>query len=282
MLGVLVSVLLATARNIFSKNISDAVFGKKEFFLLQCLIFSSGGIVLSFSNLSFEKMETELICYSLIYGILLLMAQYGYTLALKNGKIGICSMVYSMGFIFPTICGSLLWEESVNCCNIFGIALTVAMIITCGIGNRNEQETKNGYFLPLITAMLSSGGLRIVQKLQQSSKYTNETNLFLILAFWFAGSVSLAIYLIVRDRMQNFKKRKLLSAALIGGAFGLSNLCNTILSGQLKAAVFFPLLNIGTIVATVIIGVIVYKEKCTKKDIGIFAMGILAVILLKI
>lgn len=74
MFGVLVSVLLATARNVFSKNISDVSFGKKEFFLLQCLIFSSGGVVLSFSKLSFAKMEAGLICYSLIYGILLLMA----------------------------------------------------------------------------------------------------------------------------------------------------------------------------------------------------------------
>ena len=180
-----VSILLATVRNIFSKNISDVSFGTKEFFRLQGLIFGCGGAVLGLTDLSFDKMEAGLVCFSLIYGVLLLAAQYFYTLALRNGKTGICSMIYSLGFVFPTLLGSILWKEPISGANIIGVILVAVMIALCGIGNKENKGESKDYFFPIIIAMLASGGLGIMQKFQQSSNYSGQTALFLFIAFLF-------------------------------------------------------------------------------------------------
>ena len=277
-----VSILLATIRNIFSKNISDISFGTKDFFCLQGLIFSCGGIVLGLTGVSFNKMEAGLVYCSLIYGTLLLAAQYFYTLALKNGKTGICSMIYSLGFVFPTLLGSILWKEPINAVNIIGVALVVVMIVLCGIKSSDSKEKSKSFFLPIVAAMLASGGLGIMQKVQQSTKYSGQTPLFLLIAFLFAGIVSFVLALCSKKGKEKCVEKKFYYAALIGIAFGASNLCNTILTGRLKAAVVFPILNIGTIAASIILGMIIYKERCTKKDIIVLAIGIAAIVALKV
>lgn len=68
----------------------------------------------------------------------------------------------------------------------------------------------------------------------------------------------------------------------IGIVFAASNLCNTVLSGKLDAAVLFPALNIGAIIFSVLLGRIFYKEKNTKKDIVVLGMGAVSIILLTV
>ncbi|MEE1050299.1 MAG: hypothetical protein U0M60_23085, partial [Clostridia bacterium] len=68
----------------------------------------------------------------------------------------------------------------------------------------------------------------------------------------------------------------------IGTAFGVCNLLNTILAGQLNSAVFFPVLNIGTILFSIASGVICYKEKILKKDLTVLLLGIISILLITI
>lgn len=280
------SIILSCMRNILSKGISELKFGTKQFFLTQACIFICGSLILIlFTNHSFECPSLLTLFYAFVYSILLLSAQYSYTCALKKGNIGICSTIYSFGFIFPTLSGSLFWNERLTRLNIIGILMVIPTIIASGLpaSKKGQQKNINTYIIPLISAMLSSGGLGIMQKVQQNSHYPEQKNLFVISAFALAGIISLLISLFAKREPQiKIGRMKLVFGAGIGACFGLCNLLNTILAGQLDSAVFFPVLNIGTIFFSIVSGIIFYKEKISRNDFVVFFLGILSILLITI
>lgn len=279
------SIILSSVRNILSKGISDVKFGTKQFFLTQACIFICGSLVLILvANQNFERPSLPTLFYATLYGILLLSAQYCYTSALKKGNIGICSTVYSLGFIFPTLSGNLFWNERLTGLNIIGILMVIPTIIISGMpsSKNGQQKNINTYIIPLMSAMLSSGGLGIMQKVQQNSHYPGQKNFFVISAFALAGTISFLISLFAKREPQIKIGRKLIIGAGIGVAFGLCNLLNTILAGQLDSAVFFPVLNIGTIFFSIVSGIIFYKEKISRNDLIAFLLGIISILLITI
>lgn len=278
------SIILSSVRNILSKGISSLKFGTKQFYLTQACIFVCGSLVLTFvTKFSFERPALMTLLYAGIYGILLLSAQYCYTCALKKGNVGICSTVYSLGFVFPTLSGSLFWNEKLTVLNIIGILIVIPTIIVAGktASKSGEQKSIHTYIIPLVAAMLSSGGLGIIQKIQQNSPYREQMSIFVILAFAIAGIISFLFSLFATAESVK-SGRKLIYGCGIGLAFGLTNLINTSLAGQLDSAVFFPTLNIGTILFSIISGVIFYKEILSKKDFCVLLMGVVSIILITV
>ncbi len=281
----MLSVLLSSARNLLSKEISNLTFGKKPFFLAQACIFLCGSLALVMvTGHTLERPAVLTLVYAVIYGVLLLSAQYCYTAALKTGNLGICSTVYSLGFIFPTLSGSLFWNESLTVFNILGILLVIPTVVLSGLPAfpKGEGKPANQYIFPLVAAMLSSGGLGVMQKLQQASPYPEQRNLFVMVAFALAGGISLVFSLFGKKEPKTAIGRKLLSAGGIGVAFGLSNLLNTILAGRLDSAVFFPALNLSTILFSMVFGVVFYREKLSKTDGIVLALGMVSILFITV
>lgn len=274
-----ITVILSVGRNIFSKGISEFSFGNKKFYLAQAIVFLSGAIVL-FPGWTSGISYLTLI-YSVIYAVLLLSAQWCYTAALKNGNTGICSTIYSFGFILPTLSGSIFWNEELSFFKILGILIVIPAIIISGI--KTETEKANGnYIIPVVVAMLSSGGLGIMQKVQQNSAYPDQKSAFVLLAFLFAGIISLVVSFFAKDSQKAKNNKKLFLAILAGICFGCCNLLNTTLAGRLDSALFFPMQNISVILLSLVWGALIFKEKLRKKDGVVLLLAITAIIILNL
>ena len=279
------SVVLSTGRNLFSKKLSDIQFGTRAFFLCQGALFLCGAVALVlFGKVLLRSIAPITFIYAIIYGLLLILAQWFYTSALARGNTALCSTVYSLGFILPTLSGAILWSESFSGSDLFGVLCAVSAVIILGVNPRTKEKTvKSYYFIPLIIAMLASGGLGIVQKLQQKSDYSDQKSLFLLIAFLLAAGISLSFALFTKNTTANsIRPRKLAVASCVGLFFGCCNLLNTSLAGLLDSAIFFPTLNIGVILLSMICGVIFFKEKISKKELAVLILGGLSILLLNL
>ena len=76
--------------------------------------------------------------------------------------------------------------------------------------------------------------------------------------------------------------KNLASCTLVGVFFATCNILNTYLAGRLDSAIFFPLLNIGSILLSLILGIIIYKERLTKKDLIVLLLSATAIILVNL
>ena len=130
--------------------------------------------------------------------------------------------------------------------------------------------------------MLCSGGLGIVQKIHQESEVANQRNTLILIAVIFSFSVSLLFFLIKKKSGKQITRKNASFCTMVGMSFACCNMLNTYLTGELATAIFFPLINIGSILSSLILGLIVYREKITKKDIIILTLGFLAIILVNL
>ncbi len=201
-----VSVILSSCRNLLSKSVSDFSFGSKSFFKIQTALFFFGVLtLLLFGKPSFSPSVFTLLC-ALVYGILLLSAQWAYTAALKKGNTGICATVYSLGFIFPTLSGVLFWNEKLSAFNFLGVLTVIAAVIIAGTKSVEKQKAiaENNGIVPLALAMLSSGGLGIMQKVQQNSPYSEQKADFILAAFAIAAAISFIFGIFAKKRKKKF------------------------------------------------------------------------------
>jgi drug/metabolite transporter (DMT)-like permease len=237
-----------------------------------------------FGEISFGSIAPITLVYAIIYGLLLILAQWFYTAALAKGNTALCSTVYSLGFIFPTLSGAILWSEPFSILDVLGILCAVSAVIVSGLKLQSiEQTGKYYYFIPLVIAMLASGGLGIVQKLQQKSAHAEQKSIFLLIAFTLAAVISFIFSLFAKKQGDPpFRRGKLAVASCIGVCFGCCNLLNTTLAGLLDSAIFFPTLNIGVILLSMICGVIFFKEKISKKELAVLILGGLSILLLNL
>ena len=279
------SVVLSTGRNLFSKKLSDIRFGTRAFYLSQSTLFLCGGSALTlFGNIVWNGLAIATIGYAVIYGLLLILAQWFYTAALAKGNTALCSTIYSLGFIFPTLSGALLWSETFSVLDVLGVLCAISAVIVSGWKPQlKEKRGKSYYFVPLVIAMLASGGLGIVQKIQQESAYAEQKSIFLLIAFILAAAISFIFSLFAKKQGDPpFRRGKLAVASCIGVCFGCCNLLNTTLAGLLDSAIFFPTLNIGVILLSMICGVIFFKEKISKKELAVLILGGLSILLLNL
>ena len=275
------SVILAAVKNILLKSFSGYSIKNKEFFGLQAMIFGAGGIILLATNIvNFNGIAIQTVICALFYGIMLVLALWLYTVALTKGKTGICATVYAFGFIIPTLSGAIFWDEKISVFGILGILIIIPVLIISGTTkNEESKSTSKSYVIPLVLAMLCSGGLGIVQKIHQKSQVANQRNALILLAFIFAFTVSLIFFLLMNKGENRITKKASLFCGVVGAAFSICNMLNTYLAGALDSAVFFPLINIGSILSSLILGLVVYKEKITKKDAMVLILGLFAIIL---
>lgn len=277
------SVVLSTGRNLCSKKLSDIQFGTRSFFLCQSTLFLCGGIALIlFENISLNDLAIATVGYAIVYGLLLILAQWFYTAALSKGNTALCSTVYSLGFIIPTLSGAILWSEPFSIPDLFGVLCAISAVIVSGVKPQAKEKTaKSYYFIPLIIAMLASGGLGVVQKLQQKSDYSDQKAIFLLIAFLLAAGASLLFALCSKKKSTSrLRPQKLAVASCVGFCFGCCNLLNTTLAGLLPSAIFFPTLNICVILLSMLCGAVFFKERLSKKEVSVLILGGASIILL--
>lgn len=276
------SICLSSGRSILSKKINQKDDNRFVFFTLQSAIFLICLLVTLFTNLSTFFVISPLTClYGLLYGILLISAQWLYTIALKTGSAATCSMVYSFGFVIPTIASFIFFDDKITFLKIIGLFLAIIVILLISIYKDNKKEN-NKYIIPLLLSTLSSGGLGVLQKVQQRSEVANEKPSFLFAAFLVAFIISLFFTLINLKQMKKIKSNQLISASLCGFCFGSANIVNTTLAGMLPGSILFPIQNIGVILLVTLLGFIIFKEKPKINEICSFIIGIVSIILLSI
>lgn len=276
------TILLSSGRNIVSKGMTQNLCGKKDFFFGQMLLFFFGGLIILVSAPQKALfVPVEVFPYSIVYGLLLFLAQGLYTLALKTGNTSVCALVYSFGFLIPTVAGSIFWSEPFGINQYIGLALAIATLFLTTSTEKREGVGKS-YLLPLFGAALSSGGLGVMQKVQQSAAISDRTHGFLFYAFVVAFLISVVGFLTQRGTGGKPQKSFSVRSATAGICFGGANYLNTVLAGKMASSIFFPVQNIGTLTLSVLLSVLIFKEKISRRKAAGLILGVVTILVLKI
>lgn len=289
----ILSVLFSSGKSLLSKALGLSMGSARSFFLMNTLISAAALAVLTGTVLAGNMLGGSGTLSLSLFTVLTAVgfaaatvgAQYFYMRALAAGPMAFGALVYSCGFIIPTVLGTIIWHESVSAFQLVGMLLlpaAFALYGSKGDGFRLNQTC----VVCAVTASALSGVIGLAQKVHQTSTHRGELDGFLLLAFAMIAASSLILFFLTGGRLRCGGTRDaapspytlpltLLTGVCVGGA----NRINLYLSGALPSMIFFPVVNGGVVVASGVLAHLCFKEKLSRREIAGLALGVVAIAL---
>ncbi len=224
--------------------------------------------------------------YGVLYGASLCLSMHTGYLSLCLGPMALTSMLVSFSVVIPLIFGVTVLDEKIG---IFkGIALLLlvfAIVLTNASKLKKGERAEKGYarWLFFVFLTFTANGLcSVIQKQHQTlypGAYNREFMLFAVLLCAIVFSTAALIRLRPRQILAVKGKGY---GILSGVANGLRNFFTLVLAGMENASVLFPAISAGTILASLLCGKFIFKERLRLNHYLALGFGILAVVFLKL
>jgi drug/metabolite transporter (DMT)-like permease len=229
--------------------------------------------------------ESEWIYHSIFIGILFISIFNIYAFCVQKVGITVTSVINKMSFIIPVIVSIILYkDESFSLSILIGIVLALIGIY---FSSTNKSSFKfNNKYIWLIAIIFFGQGL--VDIILNDSKFhinENETMLFFLMLFISASITGL----IILSFQYKFRKVSIKLKNLIWGIiFGIPNFYSILYflkalqSSEFinKSSLILPLNSVGVVVSTTLVGVIIYKEILTRRNVVGILISILSILVI--
>lgn len=277
----------AVARNNFSKK---CVSHTGDLYL-----FNTVSAFLSLATLTAISLVKGELCvpgaYTAIMGALYGLATALFTLlnmmALQTGPLSYTNTIVFCAMIVPALSGMALYGEPVTAGQYAGVALMVLSFVFAMDKKSDSRGMSFRWLLLCAGAFLFNGAVGVLQKVHQNSPEKGQLGMFLIVAFTvytLFSAVMTVLHTCVRGEKptawREHRTQSIVYVLMSGVGIGVCNQINTYLAGVMRAIVFFPLVNGVAILITLLIGLVFWKEKFSKKQWIGLAAGAFSVFLL--
>ena len=219
-----------------------------------------------------------------LFALITTASQYFCLQALRSGPMSLTTFLQGSSLLIPTFFGFLFMDETAS--PIFWISL-VFLLIAMGLVLISKRESIClKWVLLSFGTFLFTGGIGIMQSVQQASAYRDELTPFLLISFAFCALFNLVGQLLVHKAAPApsfpLRSRTTVLALGSGAAMGAVNLINLYLSGAMDKHIFFPIVNGGLIFLTTVAAFLFFRERLNRRQWIGLALGIvtLAVIAL--
>jgi drug/metabolite transporter (DMT)-like permease len=260
------------------------LFGKYNIQNLQAIVVNyltaaiSGYLLFPFSIK--EIISGEWMIHGIILGIVFISIFL--VMALTTQKVGmaVTSIAGKMSMIVAILVGDIFLNEKIQLIQWIGI--TIALIAVFAISYQKERKIDKAWILLLPVILFTGSGfidsyMFIAQKMILSK---NDFVPFISTVFFFAfiGGFIYLVYEKFTSRIQLDYKSGI--AGIILGLFNWGSLFFLLRALQQGSVVMIAFNNIGIVVATAFIGILIFKEKYTSINYAGIILSVLSIILL--
>lgn len=249
------------------------LFAKLNVDNLQALIvnyFVAGCCGLYFSDVSFSfnyVLTSDWIFHAAIIGILFIVTFNLYATGTQKVGIAVTTVANKLSLFIPVAIALIIYpNEQITTLKIIGFLLAVVGIYLSSTQNKKLSFDKKYFWLIIIVFVGQGIADTIFNHAQQTVVDEADKGLFFMSLLLIAG-VS-GIFILLGKSVQQKPQFKLKN--LIGGiALGLPNFAslifffNALESSGLEASQVFPVVSMGVVVLSALVGLILFKEKLT-------------------
>ena len=204
--------------------------------------------------------------------------------AMRVGAMSTTSICVMYGMIIPSVAGPIFWKESISLLQISGIIMMIVSLWF--IKGKTPEEKKNlskKWTMLAILAFVFSGMAGVMEKIHQSTEAKTEKLPFVFVACAVMFAFSIVLSLATRKKEEKVSIRSTLSVAAVSGlVIGLYSTVNLTLSGNLDSMIYYPIANGGAMLLTVLVSVVIFKERFDKERIIGTIIGLLGILCLSI
>lgn len=233
------------------------------------------------------KFNLNTMLYGSLYGIFLCISMYCGYKALSLGPMSLTSLIVSFSVVFPLIYGIVFCNEEITAVKLAGFVFLTFAIVSANLSSNafNKTGKMNRYNfkweLFVLATFVCNGLCSILQKMHQISYPGQYCSEFMLFAMLLCGTVFLTAGLMKMKPKVHMTIKGKKYAVLSGIANAAANYSTIALAGYENASIMYPAVSAGTILATVVFGTVVFKEKLKCNQMIAMLCGIISVICLK-
>ena len=277
---VLMSVTQSASTKVFNRTGGSSLVFNALKTLSACFLF----LVISLPGFSFHA---PTLLYGLAYGLSLCLSMYAGYRALCLGPMALTSMLVSFSLLIPLCWGVLLRGEPMGMMKGIGLSLLFATLLlvnahTFRAAAKKPAGRQGLWWLFVAVTFICNGICSILQKEHQ----TAYPGLFNREFTFFAMLLCAVIFTTVacfRISLSEIRATKSKGFGLLSGVTNsLSGYLTLTLAGMENASVLFPIISAGTILGALFCGRLVFKETLKPNQYAALALGILAIVLMKL
>ena len=211
--------------------------------------------------------QPAFIFYALIIGILFIITFN--LIAFGTQKIGIAITTVSnkMSMIIPVLIGLFVFKEDKNFLKLIGIVLAIlAIFFSC---SKNGKLSFDKKYLPVIILVFIGQGIAdsTLKWAQEFAINASNNNVFFATTF-FTAAFSGILFMMIQQRKITVTLRSLLWGVILGipNYFTLYFFVEALSAGVFESSQVFPIVNMGVIVLTAVMGIILFREHLSKSN----------------
>ena len=283
----LIIILLYTLQNFYCKKFSSSYEGKEENATPVLTIF--GGIIVSIVSFFFSGCIFDAEPLTIILGIINAFALYGYNFfLLKASASGPYSVliVFSIagGISLPSLAKWIGFDERMSYTAMAFLLLIMLSVYLMSLKKVSENDSSSNKITPafLLYSLclgICNGVYAAILAIQQ--EYTGKSNKeeLIMITFICAAAISFVLLLIKKQNIFSALKQTKKSGAhlliyALSAAFAVNSLV-IIMLFDIETGVLYTVQNAGVMLLSVILSVLVFKEKLTKINVvGCILMSI--------
>ena len=227
--------------------------------------------------------------FGVLYGVSLCVSMYAGYQAICRGPMALSSMLVSFSVIIPLVWGVTVGNETLKTIQYFAIVFLFCAFVVTNLdkivvkkSNKTDGTNYGVWLLFVALTFISNGVCSILQKQHQTFYPAMYSKEFMVFAMLFCLIV-FSIICLIKVPFKEFKLIKGKWFGVISGiANGVANFLTLWLAGQENASVLFPMISAGTILASLLCGKFIFKERLKINHYFALVLGISSVVLLKL
>lgn len=231
------------------------------------------------------------------FGLFFVMTLCSMTLAMNCGHMGVTLLIQNSSLIVPTILGLFVWNEVLTLPKGVGVLCILFMLfLSSGDGSAPTDPqaranwNRKRWFLFTALSFIGDSALNILQKLMALECANTSSTVFTFWTSAFSVIIALAIVLVCRMRgaggslIRSKKDARSFVACCAGIGVGTAggNAYTILALTALPSVVMFPLQQGSVVLAMWILGVLLYREKITRRGLIMLVSGIAGIALLNL
>ena len=233
-------------------------------------------------------MDMTTVLFGIAAGITTFLYQVFYTLALRSGPVSLTVLLCNFNaFLIVGFC-ILVYRDTIYLTHLIGIAFMILTLWLSRGENKGDAEKKTSlkWCIYLVLALFSTGFCSIIQKYFSVSVHPGDggaTVAFLLVEYLAATLVSIPVLLLLKkgesdESLRSKWKPLLIYGFLTGVTLALFQRLNMYTMSVTDGTFMLPTFTGLQSVSMTLVGVVVFRDKLSKRQMLGVLMGVLCVI----
>lgn len=276
-----VSILFASFNSVFLNK--SKLNGKNQIFFFNFWVSSIWCVILFALNKGTLNINKDVLLWGVVYGVVQALFVLFKTLAMGSGPVSVTTLIGNFSLVVSITVSLIVWKEKFSIFDLIGILLLLLALAFCTAKKGEGGYSKIWWIFSFVFFVFASCTGITFKAFGKSSSAEYCSDMMIVAALVMFVSFLLLSLLCGGIKIKETVKANhnvILLAVLSGILSCVYNRLNIFLAGKIDAVIFFPSFNGGVVLLSALLGMLICKEKLTKKQIIGILTGTVAIALI--